>query len=211
MDHVLCTFLYTHMHTQMCTHTHVHTHAHTNVHTHMYTHMYTHIKHTRDRIGLFWDGLCNHLTSLISSGGSGPLQERAIVSLIRLSSRLMGRPAMVSQVWCVCACVVCVCVCACVCVCVCSCVCVCVCVGSVHMSVHIVCGVYDPHTYTYTHIHTHSHTHTLTCYLSSTGTQVYTGGFASSPGPFHGLPPQAAGLWSPLPRSVPCQLCEEPW
>eukprot|EP00731_Ephydatia_muelleri_P005725 Em0002g1901a len=38
------------------------------------------------------------VTVAMENKGSGPLQERAIVSLIRLSSRLMGRPAMVSQV-----------------------------------------------------------------------------------------------------------------
>ena len=80
-----CTHTHTHMYTHMHTHTHTHmdntcthkcTHTHTCTHkcahTHMHTYMCTHIKHTRDRIGLFWDGLCNHLTSLISSGGSGP-------------------------------------------------------------------------------------------------------------------------------------------
>lgn len=54
----------------------------------------------KDRIGPFWDGLCSLLTGLVTSTGSDcrQLQERAVVSLIRLSARLMGRPPMVSQV-----------------------------------------------------------------------------------------------------------------
>ena len=57
------------------------------------------IEHCRDRIGLFWSDLSNHIARIVvKSHGHTHLLERTVVGLLHLVTRLLGRQSSAIQV-----------------------------------------------------------------------------------------------------------------